>query len=70
MSTNDAEQFNRRDTLRIKGLVPGMDHRLTVTESLRTQLSLPVQDEDVDAVHVINTIASTTTTSAGPESDK
>jgi len=50
-------------------LVPGMDHRRTVIEFLRTQLSLPVQDEDVDAVHVINTIAGTTNTSAGPEHD-
>jgi len=55
VSTNDAEQFNRRDTIRIKGLVPGMDHRRTVIEFLRTQLSLPVQNEDVEAVHVINT---------------
>ena len=41
VSMNDAKQFNRRDTLRIKGLVSGMDHRRTVIEFLRTQLSLP-----------------------------
>ena len=69
VSTNDTEQFNRRDILRIKGLLPGMDHRRTVIEFLRAQLSLPVQDEDVAAVHVINTIAGTSITSTHPEHD-
>jgi len=52
---NEAEQYGRRNNLRIKGLVVkrGNDCKHTVAEFVRSKLNIPMPDEAIEVAHPI-----------------
>ena len=54
---NDAEQYNRRQNLRIKGLAvqPSDDCRKVVVDFIRNSMGLTVEETDIEAAHVLPT---------------
>ena len=55
VAANEAEQFSRRNNIRIKGLTVKKeeDCRQVVTEFVRSKLNSPISHDDIDIAHII-----------------